>query len=363
MTAAIELVGVSKHFGAVHALEAIDLTVEPGEIVTLLGPSGSGKTTLLRLVGGLAEPTAGRVTVAGGSPHDARAGKRIGFVPQSPALLPWRTVAANARLLLDVNRRRTVHGPSPTELLGEVGLLDFADAYPHQLSGGMQQRVALVRAMALGAPLLLMDEPFAALDEITRADMRHLLARLCEQLATTVLFVTHSIAESVFISDRVGVLSARPGRLVGIETIDLAHPRHPELEDDPAFFAIETRLRALLHAGYRDDEHATHPARRAHRHRRVRARVGGLRPPLRRAPDHPAAAVAHRRGARRAARLLPRGRGRHGAPRPRRHRDLARRRRRHRLGARRVARSSSRRPSPCSSSCSWRRGSPTSRRS
>ena len=110
MTAAIELVGVTKRFGAVQALDAIDLTVEPGEIVTLLGPSGSGKTTLLRLVGGLDEPTAGHVTVDGGSPHDARAGKRIGFVPQSPALLPWRTVAANARLLLDVNRRGT-HGP------------------------------------------------------------------------------------------------------------------------------------------------------------------------------------------------------------------------------------------------------------
>ena len=168
-------------------------------------------------------------------------------MPQSPALLPWRTVAANARLLLDVNRRaHDARRPDPAELLAEVGLADFADAYPHELSGGMQQRVALVRAMALGAPLLLMDEPFAALDEITRADMRHLLARLCEPLATTVLFVTHSIAESVFISDRVVVLSARPGRVVGIEAIDLPRPRHPELEDDPAFFAVETRLRALL---------------------------------------------------------------------------------------------------------------------
>ncbi|MET0460461.1 MAG: ABC transporter ATP-binding protein [Ilumatobacteraceae bacterium] len=250
MTAAIELVGVTKSFGAVAALAPVDLTVAPGEIVTVLGPSGSGKTTLLRIVGGLDEPTGGRVTVDGTSPHDARSAKRIGFVPQSPALLPWRTVAANARLLLDVNRRVAVRrGPDPSELLGEVGLADFADAYPHELSGGMQQRVALVRAMALGAPLLLMDEPFAALDEITRADMRHLLARLTEPLATTVLFVTHSIAESVFISDRVVVLSSRPGRIVGIESIDLPRPRRPDLEDDPAFFAIETRLRALLHTG------------------------------------------------------------------------------------------------------------------
>jgi NitT/TauT family transport system ATP-binding protein len=252
VSATIAVTEVTKSFGDLAALAPIDLDVGGGEIVTVLGPSGSGKTTLLRIVGGLDEPTAGTVTVDGASPHVARAAKRIGFVPQSPALLPWRTVGANARLLLDVNRRhrsaRTA-GPDVTELLAEVGLDGFAGAYPHELSGGMQQRVALVRAMALGAPLLLMDEPFAALDEITRADMRHLLARLCEQLETTVLFVTHSIAESVFISDRVVVLSARPGRIVGIEAIDLPRPRHPELEDDPGFFAIETRLRGLLHAG------------------------------------------------------------------------------------------------------------------
>ncbi len=250
MSAAIELASVSKAFGSVEALADIDLTVEASEIVTVLGPSGSGKTTLLRLVGGLDEPTSGRVVVDGRSPHDARAGKRIGFVPQSPALFPWRTVAANARLLLDVNRRQSkTRGPTTGELLDHVGLAPFADAYPHELSGGMQQRVALVRAVALGAPLMLMDEPFAALDEITRTDMRHLLTELCEPLATTVLFVTHSIPESVFLSDRVVVLSARPGRVVGVEQIDLPRPRHPELEDTPAFFAVETKLRALLHEG------------------------------------------------------------------------------------------------------------------
>ena len=255
----IELAGVAKAFGRVQALAPVDLAVAAGEVVTILGPSGSGKTTLLRIVGGLDEPTAGRVRIGGASPHDARRAKRIGFVPQSPALLPWRTVGANARLLLDVNRSgrgasfaRSAHTTTRGDvdgLLADVGLADFVDAYPHELSGGMQQRVALVRAMALGAPLLLMDEPFAALDEITREDMRHLLARLCEQVATTVLFVTHSIAESVFLSDRVAVLSARPGRVVGIEAIHLPRPRHPALEDDPAFFAVETRLRALLHEG------------------------------------------------------------------------------------------------------------------
>jgi NitT/TauT family transport system ATP-binding protein len=250
VSAAIELRGVSKRFGTTEALAPIDLEVAASEIVTVLGPSGSGKTTLLRIVGGLEAPTSGRVIVDGASPHRARQDKRIGFVPQSPALFPWRTVAQNARLLLDVNRRRSeARGPTPTELLDHVGLTPFADAYPHELSGGMQQRVALVRAVALGAPLLLMDEPFAALDEITRTDMRHLLTRLCEPLATTVLFVTHSIPESVFLSDRVAVLSSRPGRIVGVEAIDLPRPRHPELEDAPEFFAVETRLRSLLHEG------------------------------------------------------------------------------------------------------------------
>jgi NitT/TauT family transport system ATP-binding protein len=246
----IQLRDVSKTFGGTRALDAVDLDVGPGELVTLLGPSGCGKTTLLRIVGGLETATSGAVTVAGGVPGEARTHKRIGFVPQSPALLPWRTVEANARLLQDVNRKSNAGSmPDPVALLDQVGLADFRDAYPHELSGGMQQRVALVRAFALGSPYLLMDEPFAALDEITRTDMRHLLAELCEPLNTTVLFVTHSLAEAVYLSDRVAVLSARPGRVVGLEEIDLPPPRTPELEDDPTFFAIETRLRHLLHEG------------------------------------------------------------------------------------------------------------------
>jgi NitT/TauT family transport system ATP-binding protein len=248
---AVELSGVSRRFGRTEALAPTDLTVAAGEIVTVLGPSGSGKTTLLRLVGGLVAPSGGTVVVDGMSPAQARAAKRIGFVPQRPALLPWRTVAANAALLLEVGRagRGVPPAATPRELLGLVGLDEFLDAYPDELSGGMQQRVSLARALALGAPLLLMDEPFAALDEITRTDMRHLVTHVCEPLQTTVLFVTHSIAEAVFISDRVVVLSSRPGRVIGIEEITLARPRHPQLEDDPAFFAIERRLRGLLHAG------------------------------------------------------------------------------------------------------------------
>ncbi|MEO6653147.1 MAG: ABC transporter ATP-binding protein [Ilumatobacteraceae bacterium] len=246
----IEVHAAAKTFGTVQAVRPVDLTVAPGEVVTLLGPSGCGKTTLLRLVAGLERETEGTITIDGRSPAEARRSKRIGFVPQAPALLPWRTVAENVSLLQRLRPGCNPAGqPSVGELVDRVGLTDFAAAYPHQLSGGMQQRVALARAFALGAPYLLMDEPFAALDEITRADMRHLLADLCQPLHAAVLFVTHSIAEAVYLSDRVVVLSPRPGRVVGSVEIELARPRVPEIEDDPAFFAHERELRRLLHDG------------------------------------------------------------------------------------------------------------------
>jgi NitT/TauT family transport system ATP-binding protein len=250
VTAGIRVDGVSKRFGPVEALRPVDLELNPGEVVTVLGPSGCGKTTLLRIVAGLEPATEGTVTIDGAPPSTARTAKRIGFVPQSPALLPWRTVEANVRLLQEVNRGGNPHDlPDIESLLREVGLTEFRAAHPHELSGGMQQRVALARAFAIGAPYLLMDEPFAALDEITRADMRHLLARLCDPINTAVLFVTHSLAEAVYLSDRVVVLSARPGHVVGVERIDLPRPRTPDIEDDPDFFAAETRLRRLLHQG------------------------------------------------------------------------------------------------------------------
>jgi len=234
--------------GSVEALRDISLSIGDGEFVALVGPSGCGKSTLMRIIAGLRPVTAGRVVVDG--VPVAGPVSRVGMVFQAAVLLKWRSVIDNVLLPAELSGQRPAkYRERARQLLELVGLGEFADKQPHELSGGMQQRVALVRAMALGAPVLLMDEPFAALDEITRADMRHLLARLCEQLETTVLFVTHSIAESVFISDRVVVLSARPGRVLGIETIDLPRPRHPELEDDPAFFAIETRLRGLLHEG------------------------------------------------------------------------------------------------------------------
>lgn len=250
VTAGIHIEGISKSFGTLDALAPVDLEVQPGEVVTLLGPSGCGKTTLLRIVAGLERPSTGIVSIDGGPPDTARTRKQIGFVPQSPALLPWRTVEANARLLQDVNKVSNPRVlPNVVDLLDQVGLADFRNAYPHELSGGMQQRVALVRAFALGAPYLLMDEPFAALDEITRAEMRHLLATLCEPLNTAVLFVTHSLAEAVYLSDRVAVLSVRPGRITEAVRVELDRPRTPDLENDSAFFAIETRLRHLLQEG------------------------------------------------------------------------------------------------------------------
>jgi NitT/TauT family transport system ATP-binding protein len=257
----ISVRAVTKSFpvrsGALAALGPVDLDIAAGTTVTLFGPSGCGKTTLLRIIAGLERPTTGDVRVGGATPAAARAAKRFGFVPQSPALLPWRTVEANARLLQDVNRRANPAGlPDPVALLAQVGLTQFRDAYPAALSGGMQQRVGLVRAFALGAPYLLMDEPFAALDELTRAEMRHLLAGLrtggTAGAAPTVVFVTHSLAEAVFLSDRVIVMSARPGRVVGDVAIGLPRPRTPELEDDPAFFAYETELRRLLTHGARE---------------------------------------------------------------------------------------------------------------
>ena len=246
----LELNDVSKRFGQLEALAPVSLSVGEGEVLTLLGPSGCGKTTLLRMIAGLEPPSTGTIEIEGGSPAAARRRKRIGFVPQSPALLPWRTVEQNASLLLDINRGAGVTPSVSThELLDEVGLSDFAGAYPHELSGGMQQRVGLVRAFALDAPILLMDEPFAALDEMTREDMRHLLVRLCEPLGTTVVFVTHSIAEAAFLSDRVAVMSDRPGSIVATLDIPFPHPRDASLEDTDEFFHVMTALRDELRAG------------------------------------------------------------------------------------------------------------------
>ena len=247
----IELRDVSKSFGTLDALAPVSFDVAEGETVTLLGPSGCGKTTLLRLIAGPGDTVVGRdrrQRADTGRRSPTQADRVRPTSSSAPALAHRRS---QRRLLLDINRSASPATPSVSvnDLLDEVGLGEFLDAYPHELSGGMQQRVGLVRAFALDAPILLMDEPFAALDEMTRTDMRHLLGRLRERLGTTVVFVTHSIAEAAFLSDRVAVMSARPGRVIDDLTIELAHPRTPDVEDTDEFFHVTTRLRSALSAG------------------------------------------------------------------------------------------------------------------
>jgi NitT/TauT family transport system ATP-binding protein len=241
-----------KSFRNLEVIAGIDLEVEEGSFVSVIGPSGCGKSTLLRVVAGLEPSSAGSAAVYGEPAIEARRHKQIAMVPQNPGLLPWRTVRANARLLLDVNRKENGATTSdPIELLERVGLGSFLDAHPHELSGGMQQRVALVRALALGAPLLAMDEPLAALDEITRSEMRGLLNQLVEGRGVTTIFITHSISEAVALSDRVLVSSPRPARIVADIEIDLPRPRPHDVDDDPLFFELCRRVRHALLEGAR----------------------------------------------------------------------------------------------------------------
>jgi NitT/TauT family transport system ATP-binding protein len=232
---------------SVEALREISLEVAEHEFVTLIGPSGCGKSTLLRLIGGLIEPTSGRIELRGQSPQDAQRAKDIGFVFQQPALLPWRNVAANVELPLELNKGAgATRLGSTDELLGLVGLSAFAKAQPYQLSGGMQQRVSIARALIFNPSLLLMDEPFGALDEITRAGMRYELLRIWGAAQKTVLFVTHSIPEAIVLSDRVVVMSSRPGEVREIIKIELARPRNEDVESTPEFVRISDHLRHLL---------------------------------------------------------------------------------------------------------------------
>ncbi len=230
------------------ALLGIDIRVEHGEFVSVIGPSGCGKSTLLRIVGGLQAPTRGRVLIDGLEPRQAQRDKSIGFVFQNPSLLPWRRVIENVRLPLEVNRKRSA--ADAEHLVDLVGLSEFRNYYPHQLSGGMQQRVALARSLVTEPSLLLMDEPFGALDEITRASMRLELLRIwrarSETLSSTVIFVTHSIPEALLLSDRVIVLSPQPGKVAGVIDVDLPRPRTEEIEFEPPFLDHAKRLRALL---------------------------------------------------------------------------------------------------------------------
>ncbi len=245
----VELRGVTKTFprGNVTALENIDLDLTPGEFVSLIGPSGCGKSTLLRVIGDLVEPTQGSVTVNGKTAARARADRDYGIVFQDSVLFDWRTVAKNIALPLELlgwdrARRQERVG----EMLKLVELTGFADHHPWQLSGGMQQRVSIARALAFEPSLLLMDEPFGALDEMTRERLNLELLSIWQALGSTVVFVTHSISEAVFLSTRVVVMSPRPGRIAGIVPIDLPSPRTAETRDAPRFFELVTSVRELL---------------------------------------------------------------------------------------------------------------------
>jgi NitT/TauT family transport system ATP-binding protein len=232
----------------VVAIENLNLRVKAGQFCSIIGPSGCGKSTFLRIAGGLVEPTSGAVTMRNGAgPHQAQRAKQIGFVFQEAGLLPWKTVADNVELPFQVNRRANrPRRASTREMLDLVGLGAFADAYPYQLSGGMQQRVAIARALSFDPVLLLMDEPFGALDEITRQAMRYELLRIWEQTRKTVIFVTHSIPEAIILSDVVVAMSPRPGRVRGTVTIDLPRPRSEVIERTPEFLEYTDRLKRLL---------------------------------------------------------------------------------------------------------------------
>ncbi len=239
----------------IHALQEVDLDIEPGEFVSLIGPSGCGKTTLLRVIADLEPISAGSVQVNGMSPHQARLARAYGYVFQAPALFPWRTVLANVMLPLQIHGRSAADCKAVAmEQLARVDLAGFERKYPWQLSGGMQQRVSIARALGFEPQLLMMDEPFGALDEITRDRLGEQLQQLWRRERRTVVFVTHSIAEAVYLSTRIVVLSPRPGRIVKQIRSPLPDERHLGLRDSADFIAIAHELREALAGAHGDDE-------------------------------------------------------------------------------------------------------------
>jgi NitT/TauT family transport system ATP-binding protein len=247
----VEIAGVSKVFdttgGRTNALEGIDLAIGAGEFVSLIGPSGCGKSTLLRLIGDLTSPTGGSVTINGKPARQARLDRDYGIVFQAPVLFDWRTVQANVALPLEVKgMSRAAREERIRAMLELVELRDFARHYPYQLSGGMQQRVSIARALALEPAILLMDEPFGALDEMTRERLNSEVQRIWQQTGTTIVFVTHSIPEAVFLSSRVVVMSPRPGRIVRVVEIDLPRPRTDDTRETPRYFELITEVRETL---------------------------------------------------------------------------------------------------------------------
>jgi len=235
----------------VVALDQVSLDIREGEFISLIGPSGCGKTTLLRVIADLEQVSAGQVRVNGMSPRDARLARAYGYVFQAPALFPWRTVLANVRLPLEIqgvakDKSRAI----ALEQLARVGLTGFEGKYPWQLSGGMQQRVSIARALGFEPKLLMMDEPFGALDEITRDRLNEQLLRLWERERRTVVFVTHSIPEAVFLSSRIVIMSARPGRILEVIESNLPADRTLDIRESPEFVALAHRVRVALHDGH-----------------------------------------------------------------------------------------------------------------
>jgi NitT/TauT family transport system ATP-binding protein len=248
----IELVGVSKTFRSregdlVHALQEVTLRVEPQEFVSIVGPSGCGKSTLLRLVGGLTLPSRGVVRVRGTEIREPF--PDAGFVFQSAVLLPWRTVLDNVLFSIEMlGQPREAYRERAQALIDLAGLRGFEGKYPWELSGGMQQRVAICRALVHDPSLLLMDEPFGALDAMTREEMSFELLRIWGERRKTILFVTHSISEAILLSDRVVVMTPRPGRLARVLEIDLPRPRTVEMEFDERFKKASDEIRGLIFA-------------------------------------------------------------------------------------------------------------------
>ncbi len=252
---AIAIAGLSLVFttddGPVQALSDIDLTVERGEFVSFIGPSGCGKTTLLRVIADLEQPTGGSITVNGVSPEDARLARAYGYVFQAAALYPWRTIAKNVALPLEImGLGKAEREKRVADNLALVDLAGFERKYPWQLSGGMQQRASIARALAVEPDLLLMDEPFGALDEIVRDHLNEKLLRLWDRTQKTVVFVTHSIPEAVFLSTKIVVMSPRPGRVTDIITCGFPRDRTLDIRETPEFLAIAARVRAGLRAGH-----------------------------------------------------------------------------------------------------------------
>lgn len=238
----------TKH-GPVTALQGITASLPRGSITTLLGPSGCGKSTLLRVVADLIRPASGAIVVLGGTAEGARRGRKLGVVFQDAALLPWRSALDNVRLPLQVGwsgGKRPPQSGQAESALDLVGLGDRQRAYPRELSGGMRQRVSIARALVCQPEILLMDEPFGALDEITRDQLNVELLRIWRTTGTTILFVTHSIPEAIFLGRQVLMMKTKPGRVHGIFDVDLPEPRELPVRESPAFTAIAARLRQEL---------------------------------------------------------------------------------------------------------------------